>query len=72
MGAIKNHCDISEARDMSFLVENIKNEFNDLKQKVKDLHYEEQNLGILIDTDLDADNNFEDFANYQHLWTFAD
>ena len=56
MEEIKTHYLIEESREMSSQVEEIKSEWVMLKTRIKELHYEEENLSILWDSDLD----FED------------
>jgi len=53
---------------MSYVTEEINNEYNLLKEKLIELHYEEQNLGIQFDSDPDFEEHYEVFENYLKLW----
>ena len=43
-----------------------------MQEKIKELHYEEINLDIIYDSELDIDEAYEDFMNYAKLWILAD
>lgn len=71
MEEIKLHYQIEEAHDVARDIENIKYEYNIMKEQIKELQFEENNLALGYDAELDLEDFFEDFEQYAKIWKFA-